>query len=62
MRRFLIGRLMQAAIVAVTVGALCFVLMRVLPGDAAMRIAAGRYGPDAGITEAAERVLSLIHI
>ena len=56
MRTFLLARLMQAAIVAVTVGALCFVLMRVLPGDAAMRIAAGRYGPDAGITAAAEQV------
>lgn len=56
MRHFLIARLVQAAVVAVTVGALCFVLMRVLPGDAAMRIAAGRYGPDAGITEAAEKV------
>lgn len=56
MGRFLLARLMQAGVVAVTVGALCFVLMRVLPGDAAMRIAAGRYGPDARIAEAAERV------
>jgi ABC-type dipeptide/oligopeptide/nickel transport system permease component len=30
--------------------------MRVLPGDAAMRIAAGRYGPDARIAEAAAKV------
>jgi peptide/nickel transport system permease protein len=56
MRSFLLARLMQAGIVAVVVGAICFVLMRVLPGDAAMRIAAGRYGPDANITEAAEKV------
>lgn len=56
LRNFLLARLLQAGIVAVVVGALCFILMRVLPGDAAMRIAAGRYGPDARIAEAAERV------
>ncbi|WP_100002958.1 ABC transporter permease [Phyllobacterium zundukense] len=56
MRNFLLARLLQAGIVAIVVGALCFVLMRVLPGDAAMRIAAGRYGPDARIAEAAEKV------
>ncbi|WP_163269227.1 ABC transporter permease [Chelativorans alearense] len=56
MRRFLLARLVQAGVVAVVVGTLCFVLMRVLPGDAAMRIAAGRYGPDAMIAGAAEKV------
>ncbi|WHO77204.1 ABC transporter permease [Rhizobium sp. BT03] len=56
MRSFLLARLLQAGIVAVVVGALCFVLMRVLPGDAAMRIAAGRYGPDARIADAAAKV------
>lgn len=56
MRNFLLARLLQAGIVAIVVGGLCFVLMRVLPGDAAMRIAAGRYGPDARIAEAAEKV------
>ncbi|ASY63209.1 ABC transporter, permease protein [Sinorhizobium sojae CCBAU 05684] len=56
MRNFLLARLLQAVLVAIVVGTLCFVLMRVLPGDAAMRIAAGRYGPDARIAEAAERV------
>lgn len=56
MKRFLFARLAQAGIVALVVGALCFTLMRILPGDAAMRIAAGRYGPDARIAEAAERV------
>lgn len=56
MKRFLLARLAQAGIVALVVGGLCFILMRVLPGDAAMRIAAGRYGPDSRIAEAAERV------
>jgi len=56
MGNFLVARLAQAAIVTIVVGALSFVLMRILPGDAAMRIAAGRYGPDASITEAAARV------
>jgi peptide/nickel transport system permease protein len=56
MKRFLLARLAQAGIVAFVVGALCFALMRVLPGDAAMRVAAGRYGPDARIAEAADKV------
>jgi ABC-type dipeptide/oligopeptide/nickel transport system permease component len=56
MRRFLVLRLTQAGIVALVVGSLSFALMRLLPGDAAMRIAAGRYGPDAQIADAAERV------
>jgi ABC-type dipeptide/oligopeptide/nickel transport system permease component len=56
MRQFLLARLAQAGIVALVVGALCFALMHVLPGDAAMRIAAGRYGPDARIAEAADKV------
>ncbi|UEM07835.1 ABC transporter permease (plasmid) [Skermanella rosea] len=54
--RFLLARLAQTAVVALVVGGLCFALMRVLPGDAAMRIAAGRYGPDAMSAEAADRV------
>jgi peptide/nickel transport system permease protein len=56
MSRFLVLRLTQAGIVALVVGTLSFALMRLLPGDAAMRIAAGRYGPDAQIADAAERV------
>ena len=56
MKRFLLLRLGQAVVIALVVGAACFALMRLLPGDPAMRIAAGRYGPDAQISEAAERV------
>ncbi|MHC1551533.1 ABC transporter permease [Phyllobacterium sp. K27] len=56
MKNFLLARLLQAGIVAIVVGALCFILMRVLPGDAAMRIAAGRYGPDARIADAAQKI------
>lgn len=55
-KKFLVARLLQAGLVAIVVGALCFILMRMLPGDPAMRIAAGRYGPDARIADAAERV------
>ncbi|ALN75603.1 ABC transporter permease [Aureimonas sp. AU20] len=39
-------RLLQALFVALAVGALTFALMRLLPGDMAYRIAAGRYGYD----------------
>ncbi|HEV2553502.1 MAG TPA: ABC transporter permease [Bosea sp. (in: a-proteobacteria)] len=56
MKRLVLARLLQAGLVVLVVGILCFVLVRALPGDPAMRIAAGRYGPDANITEAAEVV------
>ena len=39
-------RLLQAALVALVVGAASFAMMQALPGDAAFRIAAGRYGYD----------------
>lgn len=39
-------RLLQAALVALMVGLLTFVLVHALPGDMAFRIAAGRYGYD----------------
>jgi peptide/nickel transport system permease protein len=46
----------QAGFVAFAVGTLSFLLMRALPGDAAFRIAAGRYGYDMVDTAAAESV------
>ncbi len=52
----LLGRLAQAAIVALAVGVLGFAMMEALPGDAAYRIAAGRYGYDLVDGAAAERV------
>ncbi|WP_152046725.1 ABC transporter permease [Aureimonas psammosilenae] len=56
MIRVLGSRLIQALFVAVFVGALTFALMRLLPGDMAYRIAAGRYGYDLVSTEAANAV------
>lgn len=56
MARLLLARLAQAGLVALVVGVLCFALVRALPGDPALRIAAGRYGPDANITQAAEKL------
>ncbi|MGI4950568.1 MAG: ABC transporter permease [Janthinobacterium lividum] len=49
-------RLLQAVLVALIVAALCFLLMRVLPGDLAYRVAAGRYGYDLVSAAAAESV------
>lgn len=46
----------QAVGVAVLVSALCFLVVRRLPGDAAYRIAAGRYGYDLVDAEAADAV------
>jgi hypothetical protein len=52
----LIARLAQAGVVALLVGAATFAMMRSLPGDAAWRIAAGRYGYDNVTAAAAEAV------
>ncbi|SHI20873.1 ABC transporter permease [Ferrimonas marina] len=49
-------RLWQAILVAWSVGTLTFILMRLLPGDFAYRIAAGRYGYDQVNRLAAEAV------
>ncbi|KJZ18530.1 ABC transporter permease [Loktanella sp. S4079] len=40
------SRFVQAVMVAVLIGTATFIMMRSLPGDAAWRIAAGRYGYD----------------
>ncbi|NIZ00112.1 ABC transporter permease [Thalassospira lucentensis] len=42
----LLTRLLQLVAVVLIVGTLSFALMYFLPGDPALRIAAGRYGPD----------------
>lgn len=47
---------LQAVIVALVVGIVSFVMMNALPGDAAYRIAAGRYGYDMMDAAAAEAV------
>ena len=49
-------RLAQAMGVALVVGLLSFLMMQALPGDAAFRIAAGRYGYDLVTAEAAAAV------
>lgn len=54
--RVLGGRAVQALLVALLVGAACFLMVRLLPGDMAYRIAASRYGYDLVDTAAAEAV------
>ena len=56
MRQILLRRLLQAFLMAWSVGTLTFVLVRLLPGDMAYKIAAGRYGDDAVSTAAAQAV------
>jgi peptide/nickel transport system permease protein len=56
MTRVLGYRLIQALLVALTVGVLTFIMVRALPGDMAYRIAAGRYGYDMVNTDAANMV------
>lgn len=48
--------LLQAVFVLFAVGTLCFAMAELLPGDAAYRIAAGRYGYDVVNTDIAEAV------
>ncbi|QFT60746.1 Glutathione transport system permease protein GsiC (plasmid) [Sulfitobacter sp. THAF37] len=50
------GRALQALIVALVVGVASFAMMHALPGDAAFRIAAGRYGYDVADAAAAAAV------
>ena len=50
------SRFVQAIMVAVLIGTATFVMMRSLPGDAAWRIAAGRYGYDHVDAAAADAV------
>ncbi|WP_211249350.1 ABC transporter permease [Nocardioides aequoreus] len=52
----LLRRALQALGVALLVSTLCFVVVRRLPGDAAYRIAAGRYGYDLVDAESADAV------
>jgi len=52
----LAGRGVQALVVALVVGVVSFAMMHALPGDAAYRIAAGRYGYDLMDAAAAEAV------
>jgi peptide/nickel transport system permease protein len=52
----LLRRAGQAVGVAVLVASLCFLIVRQLPGDAAFRIAAGRYGYDLVDQQAADAV------
>lgn len=56
MIRALSYRLFQAALVALMVGTLTFIMAHALPGDMAFRIAAGRYGYDMVDAAAAEAV------
>lgn len=52
----LASRLVQAVMVAVLIGTATFAMMRAMPGDAAWRIAAGRYGYDNVNAQAADAV------
>lgn len=56
MKRAIGYRLFQAFLVAFLVGLFTFIMVRVLPGDLAYRIAAGRYGYDLVDSVAAEAV------
>ncbi|RYF79835.1 MAG: ABC transporter permease [Comamonadaceae bacterium] len=52
----LLRRGLQIVLLALLVGTLCFVMARLLPGDMATRIAAGRYGYDLVSNAAAQAV------
>lgn len=54
--RIVARRLVQALLVSLMVSTLSFFMMRALPGDAAMRVAAARYGHDLVTARAADAV------
>jgi peptide/nickel transport system permease protein len=54
--RVISRRTLQAVLLASLVSSLCFAMTRLLPGDMAMRIAAGRHGPDLVNLAAAQAV------
>lgn len=54
--RLFLRRLVQALLVSLMVSTLSFFMMRALPGDAAMRVAAARYGHDLVTARAADAV------
>ena len=62
MMRILTRRLGQALLVSLLVSTLSFFMMRVLPGDMAMRIAAARYGYDLVTAAAADAVRSELRL
>ncbi|WP_417762987.1 ABC transporter permease [Shewanella sp.] len=56
MKQILLKRLVQFVMMMWSVGTITFILSRMLPGDMAYRIAAGRYGDDAVSAAAASAV------
>jgi peptide/nickel transport system permease protein len=56
MIQILFKRLLQAVLVCWSVGTISFIIMRLLPGDIAFRVAAGRYGYDNVNAAAADAV------
>jgi peptide/nickel transport system permease protein len=60
--RILLRRLGQAVLVSLLIGTLSFFMVRALPGDLAMRVAAGRYGYDLVTTASAAQVRSELRL
>jgi peptide/nickel transport system permease protein len=56
MIQILFKRILQAVLVCWSVGTISFIIMRLLPGDIAFRVAAGRYGYDNVNAAAADAV------
>lgn len=56
MLKILFSKIVQIFSLAVFINTICFLLMHALPGDKALKIAAGRYGPDAVTNEIAQSV------
>lgn len=54
--RLLVRRSLQLVALGLLIGTVCFFMVRALPGDMAMRIAAGRYGYDLVSNAAADAV------
>ncbi|KAB7887281.1 ABC transporter permease [Poseidonibacter ostreae] len=56
MLKVLFSKVLQVFTLAVFINTICFILIHALPGDKALKIAAGRYGPDVVTNEIAQNV------
>ncbi|WP_375724973.1 ABC transporter permease [Arcobacter sp. KX21116] len=56
MKKIIISRITQVLMLVLLISTISFIMMQLLPGDPALKIAAGRYGPDGVTAEIAQSV------
>ena len=56
MKKIIISRITQVLMLVLLISTISFIMMQLLPGDPALKIAAGTYGPDGVTAEIAQSV------